>query len=266
VAPRCSECRCRRNSRSSALCCCDRSGIFFRDQGRRCQDVAVGGALPEAGGLQEDERALSRPGSLRGGRTLGRWVRNQRRHKRHKGENFNAASASPGDGATQPEWICRLEAIGFEWDGRAAKEAELWDQWYRMLKAFQRKHGHCRVRQRDVHGGKRLGRWVSRQRQSYKKGASALPGDGATHRERIRRLNEVGFAWDGRPTNEARRGEEPSEKLQTYRAARKLPRSSGLRASAGVDSTGSSYCFYFVVGVRLGRTPNAAQPEQQLAR
>jgi Helicase associated domain len=182
---------------------------------------------------------------------LGRWVRNQpRRYKRHRSEKINAVSASPGDGATQPEWIRRLEAIGFEWDGRAAKEAELWDQWYRMLKAFKRRHGHCRVLQRCLHGGKRLGRWVSRQRQSYKQGASALPGDGATHRERIRRLNEIGFAWDGRPTNEAKRGEEPSEKLQTYRAERgncHAPRDCVHRPgptapAAATASTSSSGC------------------------
>jgi Helicase associated domain len=95
---------------------------------------------------------------------------------------------------------------------------ERWEESFRRLVAFQKKHGHCNIPYR-YEEDPFLGRWVSLQRSIYKgeaaaassagssaaaaaaPSASALAqGDTATQRDRIRRLNEIGFEWNPQET------------------------------------------------------------------
>lgn len=63
-----------------------------------------------------------------------------------------------------------------------------WDRWFSLLGAFVEREGHARVPQSHVEEGRRLGMWVSVQRQAYRRG-----GLGA---ERIRRLESMpGWLW-----------------------------------------------------------------------
>ena len=100
-----------------------------------------------------------------GGLKLGNWVVNQRSRKER----------------LTTDQIKRLNAIDFSWD----PNSEQWEESFMALKKFQQRHGHCRVLQKLVVDGVRLGSWVNTQRQ--KKGSLSA--------ERIRLLNSIGFTW-----------------------------------------------------------------------
>ena len=80
------------------------------------------------------------------------------------------------------ERIQRLNEIGLEWDPINAK----WDANLTSLKAYQKRFGNCDV-PAEYKENPVLGRWVSMQRKLYKSGKLA--------KERIRRLEEIGFKW-----------------------------------------------------------------------
>lgn len=61
-----------------------------------------------------------------------------------------------------------------------------WNEMFKILLAFKKEHGHCLVPQ--VYApDPRFGRWVYTQRSRYNRGKLAP--------DRVRRLEEVGFAW-----------------------------------------------------------------------
>ena len=96
---------------------------------------------------------------------LGLWVNNQRMRKSR----------------LSTEQISRLDSLGFSWD----PHSDQWEEGFSALQKFHAREGHCRVTQRFVLDGTRLGAWVSNQRQ---KRAKLAP-------ERIKRLNSLGFIW-----------------------------------------------------------------------
>jgi len=101
---------------------------------------------------------------------LGNWVSMMRLRK--------------SQGRLSEERIRRLTQLGFVWD----RASEVWDSKYAELVEYQRMHGHRRVpSESEDHA--RLGSWVSRMRLRKKQGKLS--------KERIRRLDELGFAWDG---------------------------------------------------------------------
>lgn len=99
---------------------------------------------------------------------LGRWVAVQR-YRRKLGEVT----------ARQVE---RLDNLGFEW----APTSRVWDAMFARLLKFKKRQGHCDVPSQWA-GDLNLATWVSNQRHRKKKG-SLDP-------ERVKRLNEIGFAW-----------------------------------------------------------------------
>ena len=79
---------------------------------------------------------------------------------------------------------------------------------------YKAKHGHCNVPTRQGS----LGKWVNNQRSAYTKGKLSV--------ERVRKLDDIGFGWDGRvanlnferlPTRESR-GEEDGGRKRKRRA------------------------------------------------
>jgi hypothetical protein len=91
-----------------------------------------------------------------------------------------------------PERRKRLDAIGFVW---SVREME-WEEGFSALSSFKAREGHCKVPQKQVEGGFRLGGWVSIQRGS-KDTMSA---------ERKQRLDALGFVWRVKlPQQESRR-------------------------------------------------------------
>jgi superfamily II DNA or RNA helicase len=82
-----------------------------------------------------------------------------------------------------PERLQRLEDIGFEWDMLEAR----WEEMFSALTAYRQLHGDCNVPNRWKENSD-LGVWCLVQRTAYKSN-KLLP-------ERIRRLENIGFAWD----------------------------------------------------------------------
>ena len=81
-----------------------------------------------------------------------------------------------------------LDALGFDWEpGNAAGEAR-WEARYVQLVEYQARHGHCSVPAKwaEDHA---FGHWVHNQRAFKKCGRLSA--------ERVRRLEALGFAWEG---------------------------------------------------------------------
>lgn len=100
--------------------------------------------------------------------SLGRWVAAQRFRKK-----INALS---------PERIQRLTDLGFVW---SVSEAS-WEQMFAELVSIKNRLGHCNVPAKWPENPK-LATWISNQRHKRKKGLLS--------KERIGRLNEIGFLW-----------------------------------------------------------------------
>lgn len=95
---------------------------------------------------------------------LGLWCHTQRMAKKR--------------GALSPERIARLDAIGFEWEQQDSE----WSKNYEKLKDFYAREGRWPRR-----GEGSLGTWCNTQRQVRK--------NGKLTKERIRRLDTIGFVW-----------------------------------------------------------------------
>ena len=100
------------------------------------------------------------------------WVAVQRQRKKGVGASLSR------------DRIERLEKIGFVWD---FPNDAVWDRKYEELCAFQTKYGHCNVTKID---DKSLHNWVVGQRQRKKGVRRSLS------RDRIERLEKIGFVWD----------------------------------------------------------------------
>jgi len=92
----------------------------------------------------------------------------------------------------------------------------IWEERYSELLCYKERYGNCDVPQRWPEN-QGLGIWVSNQRQAKKKGKLS--------QERIRRLENIGFAWGGKSgvsgnLRKARwdeRWEEKYAELQSYK-------------------------------------------------
>jgi superfamily II DNA or RNA helicase len=100
------------------------------------------------------------------GINLDSWVHTQRHQKPH----------------LTPARLSQLNSIGFSWD----PFAEQWEQGFRALQNFKETRGHCRVDSKFSVNGFNLGTWVNSQRQKK---------DQLT-KDRLKRLNSLGFDWD----------------------------------------------------------------------
>ncbi len=109
---------------------------------------------------------------------LGTWVSTQRK-------TFKK-------GKLGEERVVRLEALGFEWDLLTAD----WEEMFQALVAFKENQGHCGVPAKWSENPE-LGRWVSRQRQAFRKGKLS--------EERVVRLEALGFE-SGVDQKKARKG------------------------------------------------------------
>jgi hypothetical protein len=120
-------------------------------------------------------------------RSFGNWVSNQRSFR--------------NKGWLSQERIDRLDRLGFRWIARLNRQAppmsfrahlraldQLWDARFAALVRYKRKHGHCNVLPGDGLGGG-LNRWAIRCRSEAKRGALRA--------DRRRRLDQLGFHWEG---------------------------------------------------------------------
>lgn len=104
-----------------------------------------------------------------------------------------ASNSKPVASRLTASRINRLEDLGFVWSLR-----DDWQKHYDELLEFKRENGHCNVPARYAHN-KRLGIWVSAQRQQYK--IMQLPPEQRPKRsasltpDRVDLLNKLGFTW-----------------------------------------------------------------------
>ncbi len=104
---------------------------------------------------------------------LAQWVTRQRRLYKHERLPLDRME--------------RLTAIGFVWE---AKEAA-WDEDYANLKQYRARFGHCHISPKWSEDP-RLKRWVKKQRTLRQKEE--------LEKEKIARLDAIGFVWDQRET------------------------------------------------------------------
>jgi Helicase associated domain len=102
---------------------------------------------------------------------LGSWVS----HQRSKGDTMPVERRQ------------QLDELGFVWDAREAT----WEDGFICLKAYKEREGHCRVPDRHLENGFRLGQWV---------GAQRIHRDDLSDEHR-QRLNELGFVWEPHKTD-----------------------------------------------------------------
>lgn len=107
---------------------------------------------------------------------------------------LDGSARKPLVGRLTDERICRLESLGFVWSLR-----DDWQTHYEELVEYKRNNGNCNVPARYTKN-RRLGIWVSAQRQQYKQINSNVDGDKPRRaapltQERIDRLNDLGFTW-----------------------------------------------------------------------
>ena len=97
---------------------------------------------------------------------LGTWVSNQRSKKDQLSSDCKE----------------RLDALGFVWDPLSQQ----WEEGFRKLQEFQKREGHCNVKQGHEEDGFKLAVWIISQRTAKNK----LP---PAYKER---LDGLGFVWD----------------------------------------------------------------------
>lgn len=124
------------------------------------------------------------------------------------------AQNKPVVGRLTEDRISRLNELGFVWSLR-----DDWTKHYEELKQFKKEHGHCNVPAR-YSKNRRLGIWVSAQRQQYKQmqlGVEEESGSRTTPltEDRITLLNELGFTWTIRSRDSL--GESWNQRLQELR-------------------------------------------------
>jgi hypothetical protein len=127
---------------------------------------------------------------------LGEWVTDQRRQYKYKIANRSTLLTI--------EREQKLNEIGFTWSIRNRTD---WDSRFEDLVLFKSEFGHCVVPQL-YSNPKGLGKWVSKQREQYKRlmdGKSSF-----ITQDRIEKLNGIGFSWSakGRRTTESLVGTE----------------------------------------------------------
>ena len=105
-------------------------------------------------------------GSKVNGVKLGTWVNTQRYTRSELSEDRRK----------------RLDSLGFIWE----PTNELWEKGFQCLKKFADREGHCRVPVEFFESNFNLGRWAATQRTKRK----------ILTRERINRLDSLGFTWD----------------------------------------------------------------------
>jgi hypothetical protein len=125
-------------------------------------------------------------------------------------------SPKPTIGRLTDDRIRRMDELGFVWSLR-----DDWDKHFEELKEYKANHGNCNVPAR-YEANRRLGVWVSTQRQQYKT-MHQLSSDPAKARpsatltpERIDLLNQIGFTWTLRSRDSF--GESWVQRLEELRA------------------------------------------------
>jgi hypothetical protein len=127
--------------------------------------------------VQENGNANVHHRNVVGNFRLGRWVGRQRDKKDKLTTDKKEILTS--------EQIARLDSLGFDWDPFETG----WDEGFKNLEKYVEKNKNALVPSRKkLSNGFFLGKWVSHQRDAYKKGK--------LEPERFSKLDSLGFDWD----------------------------------------------------------------------
>lgn len=100
------------------------------------------------------------------------------------------------------ERIESLDAVGFNWNRwghrRTKNRQDAWETQFIKLTEFIQEQGHSNISQHDKEHGK-LGKWVKNQRYEYRKFMNKGLGPSRLGRDRIEKLESIGFQWRLRP-------------------------------------------------------------------
>jgi len=77
-----------------------------------------------------------------------------------------------------------LDELGFSWD----PIGDTWERNFVLLEQFRDREGHCRVPKGHQEDGIKLGNWLKKQRQAFKRGK--------LNESCQRRLEAIGISWD----------------------------------------------------------------------
>lgn len=159
---------------------------------------------------------------------LGEWVTDQRRQHKYKVTNRPTL--------LNDERQQKLDDLNFTWSLRNRTD---WQARFEELCDFKEEYGHCVVPQLFSQN-KSLGKWVSKQREQYRK---LLDGKSSfMTKERIDQLDNIGFSWSakGRRNTESLIG---TEMMKSVPAPVPQSDSAGTIIDAsvctGVDTTNS---------------------------
>ena len=121
---------------------------------------------------------------------LGIWVSTQREHAHWNRDEM------------PKERIESLDAVGFNWNrwghSRTKNRQDAWETQFIKLNEFIQEQGHSNISQHDKQNGK-LGKWVKNQRYEYRKFMNKGLGPSRLGRDRIEKLESIGFQWRLRP-------------------------------------------------------------------
>ena len=128
------------------------------------------------------------PNSYPSNPSLAEWVKRQRYQYKLRGEGKHSTMSD--------NRIEALEMLGFVWNSHEA----VWEERRKELEEYRKEFNDCNVPSNYVN--RQLAIWIKRQRRQYKFLRNGQPSTMTAYR--IHRLEELGFAWDGRhPKNTA---------------------------------------------------------------
>ena len=161
------------------------------------------------------------PSNYAQNKKLGSFVKKQREDYRKKKDGKKSPMSDTR--------IQKLEGIGFQWSvskKTGDQSADSWDQRLEDLRAFKEQHGHCFV-PRVYPENQALAYWCERQRQDYRNITRGRPTK--MSEERIAKLEQVGFQWDGKLSAQRAHGID----VQSTKRAAKAEAVAGETVAAG---------------------------------
>lgn len=146
---------------------------------KRCRELVA--FKEEFGHCNVNQKYVANP-------SLGTWCR----HMRSAYSNVQKEKKSGHN--LSKERIERLEEIGFQW--KSIDYDEGFEKRLFELETFKVEFGHCKVPQRYAENPS-LGEWCTTMRSAYKKIQNGLTPGCNISQERIEKLEELGFQWNG---------------------------------------------------------------------
>eukprot|EP00956_Cyclotella_meneghiniana_P045586 scaffold375581_cov96-Cyclotella_meneghiniana.AAC.1 len=117
------------------------------------------------------------------------------------------------------ERIDALDALGFVWNiwgqKRSKARVDAWDNMFRQLMEYKDVNGDCNISQYDENN-KQLGKWAKNQRYEYRRYHNKGLGQSRISRDRIQKLESIGFQWRLKPEKVS--WEERFEQLKQFKA------------------------------------------------